>query len=147
MASAGARSAVPEDVDAICLALPGVEFGISWGDRPTYKVAGRGFLLYRAPHKSAVDPETGHLYDDLLVIITPTAVEKEALVADERLPFFTVDHFKGFNAVLVQQSRLGEIDRDELAEIITEAWAARAPKKLAREYLAETAPPSQLADG
>lgn len=129
----------PEDVDEICAALPETELGISWGDRPTWKVPrgdkGRGFVLYRAPHKSAVDPATGEMYDDLVVIITPTAVEKQALVEDESTPFFTIDHFKGFNAVLVQQSRLGEVDRDELVEIITDAWAARAPKRLVREHL------------
>jgi hypothetical protein len=38
--------------------------------------------------------------------------------------------------VLVQESRLGEIDRDELVEVITEAWAAKAPKRLVREHLA-----------
>jgi hypothetical protein len=96
---------------------------------------GRGFVLYRAPHKSAVDPATGEMYDDLVVIITPTEVEKHALVEDESTPFFTIDHFKGFNAVLVQQSRLGEVERDELVEIITDAWAARAPKRLVREHL------------
>ena len=52
----------------------------SWGDGPTWKVPagekGKGFLLYRMPHKTAVDPETGEMYDDLLVIITPTEVEK-----------------------------------------------------------------------
>ena len=37
--------------------------------------------------------------------------------------------------MLVQQSRLGEIDRDELAEIITDAWAARAPRTLAKKFL------------
>ena len=37
--------------------------------------------------------------------------------------------------MLVQQSRLGEITRDELAEVITDAWLARAPKKLVREFL------------
>jgi hypothetical protein len=129
----------PEDVDEICAALPETELGISWGDRPTWKVPrgdkGRGFVLYRAPHKSAVDPATGEMYDDLVVIITATEVEKQALVEDESTPFFTIDHFKGFNAVLVQQSRLGEIDRDELVEIITDAWAARAPKRLVREHL------------
>ena len=75
MPSDGSRPATPDDVDAICLGLPEVELGISWGDRPTYKVPkgekGRGFLLYRMPHKTAVDPETGEMYDDLLVIITP----------------------------------------------------------------------------
>lgn len=133
------RPATPDDVDEICLALPEVELGTSWGDRPTYKVPrgekGKGFLLYRAPGRTAIDPATGEPFDDLLVITTPTEAEKQALVDDPDLPFFTIDHFRGYSAVLVQQSRLGEISRDELAEIITEAWAAKAPKRLAREHL------------
>jgi hypothetical protein len=133
------RPATPDDVDEICAALPDTELGTSWGDLPTWKVPagpkGKGFLLYRAPHKTAVDPETGEMYDDLLVIITPTAVEKNALVEDDSTPFFTIPHFKGFNAVLVQLSRLGELDRDELAEIITDAWATKAPKRLVKEHL------------
>ena len=129
------RRANADDVHEICVSLPEVEFGTSWGDRPTYKIRGRGFVLHRAPHGTAVDPATGEPYDDLLVIVTPSAVEKQGLVQDERLPFFTIDHFNGHNAVLVQQSRLGEMDRDELAEIITDAWAARAPRTLAKKYL------------
>ena len=135
------RPATPEDIDEIAMSLPEVELGISWGDRPTYKVPkgpkGKGFVLYRMPHKTAVDPETGEMYDDLVVIKTPTELEKMALVEAGHLPFFTIDHFRGFNAVLVQQSRLGEIDRDELAEIITEAWAAVAPKSLVKKHLAD----------
>lgn len=135
------RPATPEDVDAICRALPEVELGISWGDRPTYKVPtgpkGKGFLLFRAPHKTAVDPETGEEYDDLLVIMTADAAEKEALVADASLPFFTIDHFRNFNAVLVQQSRLHEMSVEELTEVITEAWAAKAPKALVRKHLGD----------
>ncbi len=135
------RPATPDDLDEICRALPDVELGISWGDRPTYKVPkgakGKGFLLYRMPHKTAVDPVTGEMYDDLVVIITPTAAEKQALVDDPANPFFTIDHFRSFNAVLVQQSRLGEISRAELAEIITDAWATRAPKALARKFFAD----------
>ena len=131
----------PEDVDEICGSLPETELGISWGDRPPWKVPrgdkGKGFLLYRAPHRTAVDPDTGEMYDDLVVIVTPTEVEKQALVADESTPFFTIDHFRGFSAVLVQLSRLGEISRDELVEVITEAWATKAPKKLVREYFGE----------
>jgi hypothetical protein len=132
------RPARPEDVDEICGSLPETELGTSWGDRPTWKVPrgdkGKGFVLYRAPHKTAVDPETGEMYDDLVVVVTPTEADKQALVEDGSTPFFTIDHFKGYNAVLVQQSRLGEIDRDELAEVITDAWAARAPKRLVREH-------------
>jgi hypothetical protein len=135
------RPATPDDVDEICRSLPDVELGISWGDRPTYKVPtgpkGKGFLLFRAPHKTAVDPESGAEYDDLLVIMTPGPAEKEALVADGALPFFTIDHFKGYNAVLVQQSRLSEMSRDELAEIITEAWASKAPRGLVRKFFGD----------
>lgn len=135
------RPATPDDIDEICAALPETELGISWGDRPTWKVPagpkGKGFVLYRAPHPTAIDPETGEMYDDLVVIITPTEVEKMALVEDPDTPFFTIDHFRNFSAVLVQQSRLGEISRDELAEVITEAWAHRAPKKLVAAYFAQ----------
>jgi hypothetical protein len=134
----GTRPATPEDVDAICAALPETELGISWGDRPTWKVPtgpkGKGFLLYRAPGRTAIDPATGEPFTDLIVIVTPTEVEKMALVEDPTTPFFTIDHFKGFSAVLVQQSRLGEITRDELAEVIADAWAAKAPKKLVQEH-------------
>ena len=139
-----ARRARPEDVEEICGALPHTWFGTSWGDVPTWLVPhrvrdgvdkGRGFVLFRKPHKSAVDPATGAEYDDLLVIRTANADDKQALVEGDG-PFFTIDHFNGFNAVLVQQSRLGEITRDELAEVITEAWLATAPKKLARAYAA-----------
>jgi hypothetical protein len=133
------RPARPEDVDEICGSLPETELGTSWGDRPTWKVPrgdkGKGFVLYRAPHRTAVDPATGEMYDDLVVITTPTEVEKDALVADESTPFFTIDHFRGYSAVLVQLSRLGEIGRDELEEIITDAWATKAPKRLVREHL------------
>lgn len=135
------RPARPEDIDEICGSLPETELGTSWGDVPTWKVPpgdkGKGFVLYRRPHSSAIDPESGEMYDDLVVIITPTEVEKTALVEDDSTPFFTIDHFRNFNAVLVQQSRLSEIDRDELAEVITEAWAHRAPKRLAKEFFAD----------
>lgn len=135
------RPARPEDIDEICGSLPETELGTSWGDVPTWKVPpgdkGKGFVLYRRPHSSAIDPGTGEMYDDLVVIITPTEVEKTALVEDDGTPFFTIDHFRNFNAVLVQQSRLSEIDRDELAEVITEAWAHRAPKRLTKEFFAD----------
>lgn len=135
------RPAQPEDIDDICRSLPEVELGTSWGDRPTYKVPGgdrgRGFLLFRMPHPTAVDPVTGEMYDDLVVIVTPGEAEKAALVEDPGTPFFTIDHFSRTNAVLVRQSRLGEITRDELAEVITDAWAARAPRRLVRQHLGE----------
>jgi hypothetical protein len=138
------RRARAEDVDTICRSLPEVELGVSWGDRPTYKVPtgpkGRGFLLYRAPRKDAINPGTGEMYDDLIVITVPDEHAKWALVDDPAMPFFTIDHFKGYNAVLVRQSRLGELDLDELAEVITEAWLARAPRSLAQRFRAARRP-------
>lgn len=124
-------------VDEICRSLPEVELGTSWGDVITYKVRGKGFLLYRQPHKSAIDPVTGEMYDDLLVIVTPSAAEKAALVEDESTPFFTIDHFRNYSAVLVQRSRLEEVEPAELVEIITDAWATRAPKALVRQHLGD----------
>lgn len=135
------RPARPDDVDEICAALPSTEFGTTWGDVPTWKVPagekGRGFVLYRHPHPTAVDPETGELYDDLLVIRTADPADKAALVEDDSTPFFTIDHFRNFNAVLVQQSRLGELSLDELTEVIHEAWLAVAPRRLTKEFLAD----------
>jgi hypothetical protein len=143
------RPAVPADVDEICAALPETWFGTSWGDVPTWLVAqrsggpeksgpdkkGRGFVLYRKPHKTAVDPATGELYDDLLVIRTANDDDKRALVEADG-PFFSIPHFDGYNAVLVQLSRIGEVSRDELLEVITDAWRACAPASLVKQHSA-----------
>jgi hypothetical protein len=56
---------------------------------------------------------------------------KQALIADDPAVFFTTPHFDGYPAVLV---RLDEISEPDLAELITEAWLARAPKKLAGDF-------------
>jgi hypothetical protein len=137
------RPATPEDVDAICAALPETWFGTSWGDVPTWLVPhrvrdgqdkGRGFVLYRKPHQTAIDPATGEPYDDLLVIRTANADDKQALVEADG-PFFTIPHFEGYHAVLVQLSRLGEISLDELTEVIADAWRACAPRSLVKQHL------------
>ena len=121
---------------AICLSLPETELGETWGDVATYVVRQhpkpRGFVLYRRPHKTAIDPATGEEYDDLLVVRCRDAADKAALV-EAAGPFFTISHFDNFNAVLVQISRLGELDVEELREVLTDAWLAVAPKRLAKE--------------
>ena len=60
-------------------------------------------------------------------------VAKDALIADDPNVYFTTPHFDGYPAVLV---RLEKISPDELEELIVEAWLARAPKRLAKEYAA-----------
>src|SRR3954447_9042998 len=58
-------------------------------------------------------------------------VAKEALLASDPAVYFTTPYFDGYPAVLVQLER---IDAAELADIIEEAWLARAPKRLAQAY-------------
>ena len=60
-------------------------------------------------------------------------IAKDALLADDPSVFFTTPHFDGYPAVLI---RLPEIDVDLLEEVLAEAWLTRAPKRLARDYLA-----------
>lgn len=133
------RPARPEDIDDICRALPEVELGTSWGDRPTYKVPrgdkGRGFVLFRAPHPTAVDPETGEEWDDVVVVTVADEATKQALVQDPGTPFFTIEHFRRTSAVLVRQSELGRLTLRELREVLTDAWACRAPRRLVKEHL------------
>ena len=59
-------------------------------------------------------------------------VAKEALLADDPSVYFTTPHFDGYPAVLI---RLDPIALDLLEETVVEAWLARAPDRLAREYL------------
>jgi hypothetical protein len=132
------RPATAADVDDICATLPETVKGITWGDRPTWVVPrgpkGRGFCLERAPRGDAVDPGTGEPFTDLLVIRVPDPGAKAALVEDESTPFFTIEHFRRTDAVLVQRSRLGELTVAELREVLTEAWLTVAPRRLAREH-------------
>lgn len=131
------RPATPDDVEQICLSLPATELGVTWGDVPSYvvlqKPKPRAFVLYRKPRGDALNPETGEEFDDLLVMATPGAADKEALIQADG-PFFTIDHFNRSNSVLVQQSRLAEITVEELREVITEAWRSVAPRSLVKEH-------------
>jgi hypothetical protein len=57
---------------------------------------------------------------------------KEALLADDPSVYFSTPHFDGYPAVLL---RLARISVAELADLLRDAWLARAPKRLARAYL------------
>jgi hypothetical protein len=65
--------------------------------------------------------------------------DKQALVQDPGTPFFTTPHFDGHPSVLVRASRIGELDRAELAEIVQDAWLAQASKRRAEAWLAARA--------
>ena len=65
---------------------------------------------------------------------------KEALIADDPAVFFTTPHFDGYPAILVRLDRIG---RDDLHEVVVEAWLARAPKRLTKAYLAAAVSPRE----
>lgn len=115
------------------MALPEVATRTTWGHRPAYAVRGRNFLVFREPRPDALDPDSGERMDDVVVLMVPDESAKEALVQSGG-PWFTTPHFDGYNAVLVRQRDLGSVTRDELAEVVTDAWAARAPKRLVKQY-------------
>jgi len=63
--------------------------------------------------------------------------DKLALLSDESNPFFSTPHFDGHPSVLIRGSRIGELTRQELAEVIQDAWLARASTRRATTWLQE----------
>lgn len=129
------RPATVGDVHEVALRLPGVRVVPGSAGRPIYQVGGRSFVFFRNPRPDAVDPGTGHRYDDVIVIWVPSEADKQSLVQDPSSPFFTTPHFDGHPSVLVRESRLAEVSREELSEIVEEAWLARASPARIRAWL------------
>ena len=117
--------------------MPHVTVARAGGDNPVYQVGRKSFVYFRTPRPDAVDPDTGQRYDDVILIWVPTEHDKHALVADPDSPFFTTSHFDGHPSVLVRASRLREVDRDELVELIQEAWLSQASRRRANAWLAD----------
>jgi Uncharacterized protein conserved in bacteria len=62
---------------------------------------------------------------------------KELMLSDTRGAYFTTPHFNGYPAVLVRIPDLARLDRDELYDLVAEAWLTRAQKRVAKTWLAE----------
>ena len=88
---------------------------------PVYQVGGKSFIFLRNPQPGAVDPVTGERYQGVIVFWVTSEEDKQALVRDEASPFFTTAHFNGHRSVLLRASRIGELTRDEPAEIVQDA--------------------------
>jgi hypothetical protein len=129
------RAARVEDVHEAALAMPHVTVERAAGGRPVYQVGRKSFVFFRGPRPDAVDPTTGERLEDVVVLWVADEGAKQALLQDDRLPFFTTSHFDGHPSVLVQESRLGEMDRDEVVELVQEAWLAQASPRRARAWL------------
>jgi hypothetical protein len=123
------------DVDELALALPQATKQLSDDGRPAYKVHGKLFCCHRGRRADAVD-ERGERLDDVLMFRVADLDVKELLLSDARGIYFTTPHFKGYPAVLVRIPDLGRLDRDELHDLVAEAWLTRAQKRVAKAWLA-----------
>ncbi len=125
------------DLDELALAMPQATKEVSDDGRPSYLVHGRMFCFHRSRRPDAIDPDTGERMDDVLMFRVDGLDEKEIMLADERGVFFTTPHFKGYPAVLVRIPDLARLDRDELRDLVAEAWLTRTQKRVAKAWLAE----------
>jgi len=70
----------------------------------------------------------------ILAIRAADLAEKEAILAANPDAFFTIPHFDGYAAFLVQLDR---VTADALRDALVDGWLATAPRPLAERYLAE----------
>jgi hypothetical protein len=136
----GGGAARVEDVHALALGMPHVTVQRGSTGNPVYQVGGKSFVFFRNPRPDAVDPSTGERYRDVIVFWVSSEADKQALVGDESSPFFTTRHFDGHPSVLLRASRVGELTRDELAEVVQEAWLSRASARRSGAWLREHPP-------
>jgi hypothetical protein len=129
------RRARVADVHELALAMPFVTVELIGGGNPVYQVGRKSFVFFRNPRPDATDPQTGRRYEDVIVFWVGSEADKQALVQDESSPFFTTAHFDGHLSVLLRGSRIGELTRDELAEVVQDAWLARASARRAADWL------------
>ena len=110
---------------ALALALPEVEAG---GDPYAFSVGGKAlawaYLARPAPKASRVRIPG-------VIAIRCRIETKDLLIEAAPDRFFTDDHYRGYPAVL---ARLAEIEAEELAGLLREAWRIVAPKAVARRY-------------
>jgi hypothetical protein len=105
--------ATEDDARDIALSLPETVERPSYGT-PGFRVKDRLFARVREP--------------GVLLVRVADEGEKDFLLRAAPEKFFTTPHYDGHASVLV---RLAAVDRDELAELLADAWRVRAPKRLA----------------
>jgi hypothetical protein len=132
-------TATIEDVRTIAMALPGVHERVD-GHRggAGWRTDAGLFVWERGPSKADLSKlaELGRQWPagPVVGVRTEGLDGKEALLGSFPGIFFTIPHFDGYPAVLVQLDR---IDVDQLREVVTDAWLLKAPKRVAKEWLAQ----------
>ncbi|MQA24888.1 MAG: MmcQ/YjbR family DNA-binding protein [Micromonosporaceae bacterium] len=122
-----------DDVRRIALALPGTHEEPSGDGWLAWRVKKKLFAWERPLRRADLEALGATAPDGpILAAHVPDLGAKEALLADDPEVYFTTPHFNGYPAILV---RLERIDEPELNELLLEAWARQAPKRLSKEFL------------
>ena len=123
-----------EDVRLRALALPETEETERRGSL-SWQVKAKGFVWERPLNKSDQKrlTDAGETVPEGPILAARVEDEgvKGALIASNPDVYFTIEHFNGYPAVLV---RLDRIPLDELDELVTDAWLAVAPPKVAKAF-------------
>jgi hypothetical protein len=123
-----------EEVALLVEELPEVTSGEQRGNR-SWSVRGKMFAWERPFSKADIKrfgdqpPPEG----PILAVRVGDLAEKEAVLAAHPDDFFTIPHFDGYSAVLIE---LNTVARAELREALVDGWLASAPKALVDQYLA-----------
>jgi hypothetical protein len=127
-----------DDVERLTAELPEVTEGVEKhrGLR-TWEVDGKAFAWERPFSKADIKRYGDQTPPDgpILAIRTADLAEKEAILAAGQDAFFTIPHFSGFSAYLVQLDR---VSAETLREALIDGWLACAPPALADRYAGGT---------
>jgi hypothetical protein len=121
------------DVSRLAQQLPQASVGERHGNQAWF-VAGKVFAWERQFSKAdlrrfgAETPPDG----PILAVSVADLHEKEAILAANPDSFFTIPHFDGYAAVLVQ---LRLVSQEALQSVLTDGWLACAPRDLAEQYM------------
>lgn len=122
-----------EEAARIAMELPSVTEADRHGNR-TWVVNGKVFAWEREFSKADIrrfgdaKPPDG----PIVAVRVEDLGEKEAVLAADYPGFFTIPHFDGYPAVLIQLKKVG---KRAFREALIDGWLACAPDRLAQEFM------------